>query len=140
MDNNVTISGNTTREPELRFTPSGTAIASFGVAVNKSRKNAAGGWDNEAMFFDVTLFGDLAEHAAESVAKGQRVIVSGRLEQSSWQTETGDNRSKVGLVGNDLGLSVRWGAITGSAPTSTAAKVDRAVAGAVAYNPAEEPF
>ena len=108
-DNNVTIIGNLTRDVELRFTPSGQAVASFGLAQTPRKRNAAGEWeDGDPMFFDVTAWRDLGENIAESLAKGSRVIVSGRLQYRSWENDEGDKRSKVEVVADDIGPSLRW--------------------------------
>jgi single-strand DNA-binding protein len=151
IDNTVTITGNATREPELRYTPSGQAVASFGVAVNRRWQNRqTQEWEEAVSFFDVTAWSQLAENIAESVAKGTRVTVTGRLDQRSWETPEGDKRSKIEIVADDIAVSLRWatvditrnerseagGAFTGAAPAAR-----RGDAGsAPAYNPDEEPF
>lgn len=109
-DNSVTIIGNATRDPELRYTNSGMQVAGFGVAISQRRRNAdTGQWeDGETSFFDVTCFRELAENVAESVSKGTRVIVSGTLRQRSWETPDGDKRSKVEVIADEVGPSLRW--------------------------------
>ena len=103
-DNTVTIAGNLTRDPELRYTASGVAVAEFGVAWNSKDKDG-----NESVsFFDVTCWRELAEHAAESIGKGNRVIVFGRLDQNTWETKDGDKRSKVKVIADDVAPSLRW--------------------------------
>ena len=107
--NTGTIVGNATRDPELRFTPSGQAVASFGVAVNRRWQNRqTQEWEEAVSFFDVTCWGQLAENVAESVQKGTRVVVDGRLDQRSWETEQGDKRSKVEIVADEVAPSLRW--------------------------------
>lgn len=107
--NTVNIVGNATRDPELRFTPSGQAVASFGVAVNRRWQNRqTQEWEEAVSFFDVTCWGQLAENVAESVQKGTRVVVDGRLDQRSWETEQGDKRSKVEIVADEVAPSLRW--------------------------------
>src|SRR5271156_2737966 len=97
--NNITIVGNATRDPELRFTPSGQAVATFGVAVNRRWQNRQSSeWEEAVSFFDVTAWQQLAENVAESVQKGTRVIVTGRLDQRSWETQEGEKRSKMDFV------------------------------------------
>jgi single-strand DNA-binding protein len=109
IDNNVTVTGNATREPELRFTPSGQAVANFGVAVNRRWQNRqTNEWEEAVSFFDITCWSTLAENVAESVAKGTRVTVTGRLDQRSWETQDGDKRSKVEIVADDVAVSLRW--------------------------------
>jgi len=107
--NSVSVVGNATRDPELRFTPSGQAIATFGIAVNRSWRNKqTNEWDEAVSFFDVTCWAQLAENVAESVTKGTRVLVTGRLEQRSWETNDGEKRSKVEIVAEEIGPSLRF--------------------------------
>ncbi len=109
QDNSVTVIGNVTRDPELRFTPSGQAVASFGVAVNRRWQNRSNNeWEEQTSFFDVKCWAQLAENVSESLARGSRVVVTGRLEQRSWQTEQGDKRSKIEIVADDVAPSLRW--------------------------------
>ena len=108
-DNNVTLVGNVTRDPELRFTPSGQAVASFGLAVNRRWQNRSNQeWEEQTSFFDVKCWAQMAENVSESVSRGTRVVVSGRLEQRSWETEQGDKRSKVEVVADEIAPSLRW--------------------------------
>jgi single-strand DNA-binding protein len=107
--NNVTIIGNATRDPELRFTPSGMAVATFGVAVNRRWQNRqTNEWEEAVSFFDVTAWQQLAENVSESVTKGTRVVVAGRLDQRSWETQDGDKRSKVEIVADEIAPSLRY--------------------------------
>ncbi len=106
--NTVTVVGNVTRDPELRFTSSGQAVATFGLAVNRSWKNRNDEWEESTSFFDVTCWAQMAENVAESVPKGARVVVTGRLDQRSWETQDGDKRSKVEIVADDVAPSLRW--------------------------------
>ena len=107
--NTVNIVGNVTRDPELRFTPSGQAVANFGVAVNRRWQNRqTQEWEEAVSFFDITCWGQLAENVAESVQKGTRVVVDGRLDQRSWETQDGDKRSKVEIVADEVAPSLRW--------------------------------
>lgn len=109
QDNTVTVIGNITRDPELRFTPSGQAVASFGIAVNRRWQNrSTSEWEEQTSFFDIKCWAQLAENVSESLARGSRVLVTGRLEQRSWQTEQGDKRSKVEIVADDVAPSLRW--------------------------------
>ena len=103
-DNTVTIVGNMTRDAELRYTASGVAVTEFGVAWNSKDRDG-----NESVsFFDVTCWRELAEHVAESLGKGNRVIVYGRLDQNTWETKDGDKRSKVRVMADDVAPSLRW--------------------------------
>jgi single-strand DNA-binding protein len=107
--NNVTIIGNCTRDPELRFTPSGMAVATFGVAVNRRWQNrSTNEWEEAVSFFDVTAWQQLAENVSESITKGTRVIVAGRLDQRSWETQDGEKRSKVEIVADEIAPSLRY--------------------------------
>ena len=88
--NSITISGNITRDPEMRYTPSGVSKVTFGVAVNRSWRNQqTQEWDEQTSFFNVVAWRQLAENVGASLTKGSRVVVSGRLEQRSWETEAG---------------------------------------------------
>ena len=107
--NNIMLVGNITRDPELRFTPTGQATATFGLAVNRRWQNRqTQEWEEATSFFDVVCWREMAENAAESLARGSRVIVTGRLEQRSWETQDGDKRSKVEVVADEIGPSLRW--------------------------------
>ncbi|MBO0730723.1 MAG: single-stranded DNA-binding protein [Acidimicrobiaceae bacterium] len=111
--NHVSITGNLTRDPELRFTPSGQATASFGVAVNRRWQNRqTGDWDEATSFFDVVCWGQLAENAAQSLGRGSRVVVSGRLDQRSWETQEGERRSKIEITADEVAPSLRWATAT----------------------------
>jgi single-strand DNA-binding protein len=108
-DNTVTVVGNVTRDPELRYLNTGTAMVTLGLAVNRRwRDNASNEWKEETSFFDVVCWRDLADNVAESVEKGDRIMVSGRLDQRSWETQDGDKRSKVEIVADEVGPSLRW--------------------------------
>ena len=105
--NTITIIGNVTRDPELRYLTSGTALAQLGVAVNR-RYQQNGEWQEDTSFFDVVCWRELADNVSESISKGDRIIVTGRLEQRSWETQDGDKRSKVEIVADEVGPSLRW--------------------------------
>jgi single-strand DNA-binding protein len=105
--NSVTLIGNLTRDPELRFTTGGRGVASFGLAVNR-RYQQNGEWQEQTSFFNVVCWGDLGENAATSLTKGSRVIVTGRLEQRSWETQDNEKRSVVEVVADEVGPSLRW--------------------------------
>jgi single-strand DNA-binding protein len=107
--NSVHVVGNITRDPELRFTPTGQARATFGLAVNRRWQNRqTQEWEEATSFFDVTCWGDLGDNVSESLGKGARVVVIGRLEQRSWETPEGDKRSKVEIIADEVGPSLRW--------------------------------
>ena len=112
QDNTVTIVGNLTREPELRFTPTGQATASFGVAVNRTWTDRASQERREqTSFLDVVCWGTLAENAATSLSRGTRVVVTGRLDQRTWETQEGDKRSKVEITADEIAPSLRWATV-----------------------------
>jgi single-strand DNA-binding protein len=108
-ENSVVLVGNLTRDPELRFTNTGQAVANFGLAVNRRWQNRQSqAWEEATSFFDVVVWGEMSEHVAESLSKGSRVLVEGRLEQRSWETDGGERRSKVEVVADEIGPSLRW--------------------------------
>lgn len=112
FDNNVSIVGNMTRDPELRFTGGGQPTASFGVAVNRRWQNRQTNAMEEATsFFDVVCWGSLAENVAQSLGRGTRVVVTGRLDQRSWETQEGDKRSKIEITADEVAPSLRWAAV-----------------------------
>ncbi len=106
-DNNVTLVGNLTRDPELRYTNGGQAVASFGLACNR-RYQQNGEWKEQTSFFNIVAWGQLGENAAQSLAKGARIIVSGRLDQRSYETREGESKSSVEIVADEIGPSLRW--------------------------------
>lgn len=106
MTTTVSVAGNLTRDPELRFTAGGQAVCSFGIAVNRGK-------DKPGEFFDVTVWEQQGENVSESLEKGDRVIVTGRLSQRSWETDDGSKRSKVEIVAYEVGPSLRWATVTG---------------------------
>lgn len=108
MANNVTVVGNLTREPELRYTPSGAAVTKFGLAVNRSYNNRNGERVEQTDFFDVTAWRELGENIAESLSTGSRVVVTGRLQQDRWENDAGEKRSKITIVADEVGPSLRW--------------------------------
>jgi single-strand DNA-binding protein len=145
-DSTVTLVGNLTRDPELRFTQSGQAIATLGIAVSR-RYQQNGEWQEKTSFFNITAWGQLGENAASSLSKGSRAIVTGRLEQRSYETADGEKRSVVEVVADEIGPSLRWataqvdrndrreggapaGASSGAAPRG----------GTTTYDDTEEPF
>lgn len=102
--NRVILVGNLTRDPELRYLQSGMAVVDIGLAVNDRRKNANGEWVDEPTFVDVTLWGRTAEIAGEFLSKGSQTMVEGRLKLDSWETQDGQKRSKLKVVGERLVL------------------------------------
>jgi single-strand DNA-binding protein len=107
--NTITVIGNVTRDPELRFTPSGQATVTFGLAVNRRWQNKQNQeWEEATSYFDVVCWREMAENVAETLQRGARAIVTGRLEQRSWETQEGDKRSKIEIVADEVGPSLRW--------------------------------
>ena len=108
-DNSITIVGNVTRDPELKFLNSGQAALRLSVAVNRRWQNRqTNEWEEKVSYFEVTGYGTMAENAANSLTKGARVVVTGRLEQRSWETENGDKRSIVEINADEIAPSLRW--------------------------------
>lgn len=99
--NVVVLTGNLTRDPELRATTGGTEVCSMRLAVNGRRKNASGDWVDDPNFFDVTCFGKQAENCAQYLAKGRPVAVSGRLDWREWEKD-GNKRQAVQVIANDI--------------------------------------
>ncbi len=106
-DNSVTLVGNLTRDPELRFTTGGRGVASFGLAVSR-RYQVNNEWQEQTSFFNVVAWGTLGENAAASLTKGTRLIVTGRLEQRQYETNDGEKRSVVEVIADEIGPSLRW--------------------------------
>lgn len=106
-DNTITLVGNLTRDPELRFTTTGRGVASFGIAVGR-RYQVNGEWQEQTSYFNVTAWGQLGENAAASLTKGTRVVVTGRLEQREYTTREGDKRTAIDVIADELGPSLRW--------------------------------
>lgn len=149
--NHVTFTGNATRAPELRFTPSGAAVCNFGLAVNRSWKNSqTNEWEEEVTFIDVVCWRQLAENVAESIEKGTRVTVIGRLDQRSWETDQGEKRSKLEVVADEVAAALSRATVqvtrnerrdAGQGYSTGPAPAQRGPAPAAAdYDPAEEPF
>ena len=108
--NRVTISGNLTREPELRQTASGYEILSVGVAVNDRRKNQQSGeWEDYANFVDVVVFGKRASSLSKILTKGMKVAIDGKLRYSSWEDKEGHKRSKLEVIAEDVDIMQRKG-------------------------------
>ncbi len=107
-DNHTTIVGNLVEDPEVRFTNTGIAVTNLRVAVTQ-RVQQDGEWrDGETNFFKVNVWRDQAEHLADSLGKGDRVMVTGRLRQRSWETPEGDKRSVTEIEADEVGASLKW--------------------------------
>src|SRR5947207_1558215 len=129
--NRVILVGNLTRDPELRYIPSGTAVTDIGLAVNDRRKNAQGEWVDETTFVDVTLWARLAEIASEYLNKGAPVLIEGRLKLDTWEKE-GKKQSKLRVVGERMQMlggkpsGAQGGAGAGGSAQSAPARGNRA--------------
>jgi single-strand DNA-binding protein len=108
----VSFAGNLTEDPEVRYTEGGITRAIFRVAVSGRR-------EQEASFFTVIVWRDQAEHASQSLTKGSRVVVVGRLQQRTWTAEDGSARSMVEIVAEELGPSLRWATATTTRATKS---------------------
>jgi single-strand DNA-binding protein len=101
--NNVSIAGNLTRDPEIRVTQGGTAVLSFGIAVNDRRKNASGQWEDVPNFFECVTFGNRATALSDILTKGMKVAIAGKLHYSSWEKD-GQKHSKVDIIAQEIEL------------------------------------
>lgn len=110
-DNHVTLIGNLTRDPELRFTTGGRGQASFGLAVSR-RYQVNNEWTETTSFFNVVAWGPIGENASASLAKGHRVVVTGRLEQRTYETKDGEKRNVVEVIADDISASLKWARVT----------------------------
>jgi single-strand DNA-binding protein len=112
MSNNVTVVGNLTADPELRFTASGVAMVNISVADSRRYQDRNGDWQEDTSFFRGTCWREMAENVAESLTKGARVVISGRLKQRTWETNEGEKRNVVELDIQEIGPSLRWATAT----------------------------
>ena len=110
-DATITLIGNITRDPELKFLDSGTGAVRFGVAVNRKWKDKRGEPQEQTSFFDCSALGSIAENIANSLRKGDRVILSGTLEQRSWDDKDGNKRSTVEVKVEGIGPDLRWSTV-----------------------------
>ena len=118
-DNQVTLSGNLTDDPELRFTPNGVAVANFRLAVDQRVWDTDGWKDGESSYFRVSVWRDQAEHVSRSLHKGARCVVVGRLRSRSWETPEGQRSYAVEVDAEEVGMSLRFAAAA-SAPAPAA--------------------
>jgi single-strand DNA-binding protein len=100
--NVVCITGNLTKDPELRSTPSGTSVCSLRVAVNSRRKDEGGQWADKPNYFDVTVWGAQGENCANYLSKGRPVAVDGRLDWREWEAQDGSKRQAVEIIANSV--------------------------------------
>ena len=122
--NRVNITGNLTRDPELRATAGGTQMLAFGVAVNDRRKNQqTGEWEDVPNFVDCIVFGSRAEAVSRFISKGSKVAIEGKLRFSSWETKDGDRRSKLEVIVDEIEFLSRANGQQVTSPAAEAAKV-----------------
>jgi single-strand DNA-binding protein len=100
--NRVVVTGNLTKDPELRSTPGGTAVCNLRVAVNSRRKNPSGEWEDKPNYFDVTVWGAQGENCATYLSKGRPVAIDGRLDWREWETQNGDKRQSVSIIADSV--------------------------------------
>ncbi len=147
-DNTTTLVGTLGADVELRFTPSGQSVANFRMAVTRKWTNRQTNAQEEATsWFQVVCWGSLGENVAESVNKGARVIVTGRLEQRTWETQEGQKRSVIEVIADEVGPSLRWATAQvvrnerqGGGHVNTSPQPTGVNAPAAAYDYDEEPF
>lgn len=104
MLNKVILIGRLSRNPEIRYLPSGMQVTSFTLAVGRNYKDRDGNWQEETYFFDIETFGNLAERLGSSISKGYQVLVEGSLRQDKWETSSGEKRSKVKIVADRVSV------------------------------------
>lgn len=108
-DNTITVVGNVTREPELKFLNSGQAVVRLSVAVSRRWQNRqTQAWEEKTSYFDVSAFGSMAENVASSIQKGARVVVTGRMDQRTWETDNGEKRNAFEIAADEIAPSLRW--------------------------------
>ena len=100
--NRVVLVGNLTKDPELRHTPSGTAVCSLRVAVNSRRRDESGQWVDKPNYFDVSIFGNQAESSAQYLSKGRPVGIDGRLDWREWEAQDGSKRQAVQIIAESV--------------------------------------
>ena len=108
---NVTIVGNLCADPELRHTPGGVAVADLRVAENRNYQDASGEWQQSTSYYSVVTWRKLAEHAATSLHKGDRVVTVGRMRQDEWTTDSGETRRRYLVDADELAASIRFATV-----------------------------
>ena len=129
--NTITIAGKVGQNPELRFSNSGTAVLNFGVGTTSGKDDK-----RKTVWHNITVFGDLAQHVAESISKGSSVIVVGRYDVDEYETKQGEKRKSYKIVADEVGLSLRWA----SATSNDTSKLDRRIQNAMSSVGAEDDF
>lgn len=137
LSNEMTIVGNITRDPELRYTAGGTGVASFGMACNR-RYMQNNEWKEEVSFFNITAWGELGENVAASLAKGNRVLVNGRMDQNKYTNREGIEVTTFQLTAEAVGAELRFATCEVSRTERTAAAKPQGAD--PIYDSADEPF
>jgi single-strand DNA-binding protein len=119
--NSVILSGRLTQDPELRYTPSGRAVAKLRLAVSRSYKSQSGEWVEDTLYIDVSAWGDLGERCSQRLYKGSPAVVEGRLRSRSWETEAGQKRTAIEVVAMRVQFLEKFGAREEGASTTTPA-------------------
>lgn len=135
---NVTIVGNLCADPELRHTSDGAAVANLRVAENRNYQDAAGEWQQSTSYYSVVAWRRLAEHAAESLHKGDRIVAVGRMRQDDWTTESGESRRRYVIDADELGASIRFATVEVTKPEQSAPEEPRQYAPDDPERPFEE--
>ncbi len=140
-DNQVTMTGNITRDPEIRFTNTGKSVTSFSIAVGR-RYQVNGEWQEQTSFFNVSAWGQLGENVAASCSKGSRVTVTGRMEQREYQDKEGNKRQAVDLVADEVAASMKWATvgITRNPKSSDGAYAGKTASASPTVESEESPF
>lgn len=142
--NSITVVGNLTRDPELRYTQSGKATVTIGIAVNR-RYQVNGEWQEQTTYMNVVAWDQLAENIAASLTKGSRIMASGRLDVREYEGRDGQKRTSVDIIADEVGPTLRWATVTiektparggGAAPSAT----PRSAAPDEPFYGDEEPF
>jgi len=128
-ETHVTLTGNLTDDPELKFTPNGVAVASFRLAVTPRVRDGETWRDGETSFFRVNVWRELGEHVADSLAKGDRAVVIGRLKARTWETPEGERRTVVEVEADEVAPSLRWATATVQRAPRNGAAGTKATAG-----------
>ena len=123
-DTHVTITGNLTDDPEVTFTPNGAAVTNFRLAVTARVKDGEGWRDGDTSFYRITAWRQLAEHIGDSLANGDRVIVTGQLRMRAWETPEGDKRQVVEVTAEEAGPSLKWATAKPERASKTSGKQD----------------
>jgi single-strand DNA-binding protein len=133
--NVVSIIGNLTRDPDLRFTSQGLAVCNFSIASNRRWQNkTTNEWEEATSYYDVTVWGIQGQNVAESMQKGDRAVIVGRLEQRTWEDQDGNKRSKFEVVADVVGATMEWATI------DSITKNDKSAFDGGSYTPNEQPF